>query len=151
MSMENKLSENLKEALKAGDKIKISTLRLMLSEVKNRKIADRTDKLQDETMIGIIQKMARQRKESIEQFKKGGREDLAEKESKELSILEEYLPQQLSEEDLEKIVSESIAQTGAASIKDMGKVMKDVMSRVQGQADGKIVGELVKKKLSQNQ
>ena len=149
--LEQKLSDELKQALKAGEKVKTSALRLILSEIKNRKIADRTDKLEDEKVVGIIQKMARQRKESIEQFKEGGREDLVSKESEELAILEEYLPEQLSEADLEKFVTESIAETGASSMKDMGKVMKDVMARAQGQADGKIVGEMVKRKLGQNQ
>jgi uncharacterized protein YqeY len=149
--MEHKLSEDLKAALKSGDKTKISTLRLVLNEIKNRKISDRTEKIEDEKIIGIIQKMGSRHKESIAQFKKGGREDLVEKESKELSVLDAYLPEQLSEEELEKIVSESIAQAGASSMKDMGKVMKDVMARVQGQADGKAVGEIVKKKLGQSQ
>ncbi|MGB3082700.1 MAG: GatB/YqeY domain-containing protein [Candidatus Omnitrophota bacterium] len=147
MSKENELSETLKEALKAGDKTKISTVRLVLSEIKNRKIAEKADELEDEKIVAIIQKMAHQRKESIDQFKKGDRQDLVKKESEELAILEEYLPEQISEEDLEKIVSESIVQTGATSMKDMGAVMKDVMSRVQGQADGKVISEIVKRKL----
>jgi uncharacterized protein YqeY len=147
MSMEKELNEKLKEALKAGDKTKISTVRLVLSEIKNKKIAEKAEELDDEKTTAIIQKKARQHKESIEQFKKAGREDLVKKESEELAILEEYLPEQISEEELEKIVSESIAQTKATSMKDMGAVMKDVMSRTQGQADGKAVSEIVKKKL----
>ncbi len=147
MSMEKELNEKLKEALKAGDKTKISTVRLVLSEIKNRKIAEKAEELDDGKVTGIIQKKARQHKESIEQFKKAAREDLVKKESEELAILEEYLPEQISEEELEKIVSESIAQTGATSMKDMSAVMKDVMSRTQGQADGKAVSEIVKKKL----
>jgi uncharacterized protein YqeY len=145
--MEKELNEKLKEALKAGDKTKISTVRLVLSEIKNKKIAEKAEELDDEKTTAIIQKKARQHKESIEQFKKAGREDLVKKESEELAILEEYLPEQISEEELEKIVSESIAQTKATSMKDMGAVMKDVMSRTQGQADGKAVSEIVKKKL----
>jgi len=145
--MEKEFNEKLKEALKAGDKVKISTIRLVISEIKNRKIAEKAEELDDDKVTGIIQKKARQHKESIEQFKKADREDLVKKESEELAILEEYLPEQISEEELEKIVSKSIAQTGATSMKDMGAVMKDVMSRTQGQADGKAVSEIVKKKL----
>ena len=102
-------------------------------------------------MIGIIKKMVKQRKESITQFKQGGRDDLVEVEEKELAILEAYLPEQISEEKLEGIVSEVISQTGVTSMQEMGSVMKEVMNKVQGQADGKVVSEIVKKKLSQNQ
>ena len=147
MSMEKELNEKLKEALKSGDKVKISTIRLVINEIKNKKIAEKTEELDDEKIVAIIQKKARQHKESIEQFKKAGRDDLVKKESEELAILEEYLPEQISEEELEKIVSESITQTGATSMKDMGTVMKDVMARTQGQADGKVISEIVKKKL----
>jgi uncharacterized protein YqeY len=147
MSLEEKLNEDLKNALKAGEKTKISTLRMTINEIKNRKIADRSEKLEDEKVVGIIQKKVRQHKESIEQFKRGGREDLAKKEEEELAVLKEYMPEEISPEELEKIVSESIAETGASSPKDMGKVMKAVMGRVQGRADGKVISEIVKKKL----
>ncbi|MGD2278624.1 MAG: GatB/YqeY domain-containing protein [Candidatus Omnitrophota bacterium] len=147
--LENDINEALKQALKAGEKIKISSLRLLINEIKNKKIADRTEKLEDEKVIGVIQKMAKQRKDSIEQFKKGNREDLAKKETEELAILEEYLPEQMSEDELTGIVAESIKAVGATSMKEMGGVMKEVMGRVQGQADGKTVSELVKKLLSQ--
>jgi uncharacterized protein YqeY len=149
MSLEEKLNADLKNALKAGEKTKVSAFRMAISEIKNRKIADRAEKLEDEKVAGIIQKMVRQHKESIEQFKRGGREDLAKKEEEELAVLKEYMPEEISPEELEKIVSESIAETGVSSPKDMGKVMKDVMGRVQGRADGKVISEIVKKKLGQ--
>ncbi|MFQ5952004.1 MAG: GatB/YqeY domain-containing protein [Candidatus Omnitrophota bacterium] len=149
--LEKEISEALRQALKAGEKAKISTLRLIINEIKNTKIADKAEELEDEKVIGIIQKMARQHKESIEQFKQGSREDLVEKESEELAILEGYLPEQISEEELAGIVSEAIASTGAASMKDMGKVMPEVMSKVKGRADGRTVSDMVKKKLSQSQ
>ena len=147
--LENDINEALKQALKAGEKVKISSLRLLINEIKNKKIADRIEKLEDEKVIGVIQKMAKQRKDSIEQFKKGDRLDLAKKETEELAVLEEYLPEQMSEEELAGIVAESIEAVGATSMKEMGNVMKEVMGRVQGQADGKKVSELVKKLLSQ--
>jgi uncharacterized protein YqeY len=147
MSLEEKLNADLKQALKSGEKMKISAIRLVLNEIKNKKIAEKAEGLDDAKVTGIIQKMAKQRKESIEQFKNGGRDDLVKKETEELSILEEYMPEQLSAEELEKIVSEIIASTGASTMKDMGKVMAEVRERTGGSADGKTVSEIVKKKL----
>ncbi len=144
----DRVNEELKTALKSGDKIKVSVLRMLNSEIKNKKIADGVESLEDEKIIGLVQKMVKQHKESIKQFKEGNREDLVEKESAELVILEEYLPEQISEEELEGIVSEAIKSVGADSAKDMGKVMKEVMSKVQGRADGKTISEIAKKKLS---
>ena len=125
--LENDINEALKQALKAGEKVKISSLRLLINEIKNKKIADRVEKLEDEKVIGVIQKMAKQRKDSIEQFKKGDRLDLAEKETEELAVLEEYLPEQMSEEELAGIVAESIKAVGATSMKEMGNVMKELL------------------------
>ncbi|MGB2630150.1 MAG: GatB/YqeY domain-containing protein [Candidatus Omnitrophota bacterium] len=148
--LEKDISLSLQQALKAGEKIKISTLRLLVNDIKNRKIAERTAELEDPAVIGIIHKMVKQRRESIEQFKQGGRDDLVEIEENELAVLESYLPEQISEGELEGIVAEVISQTGATSMKEMGKVMKEVMNKVQGQADGVVVSNMVKKKLSQN-
>jgi len=146
--MEKRLSEDVKEALKAGNKTRVSTLRLLISEIKNRKIDLRGEELTDDDIISVIQKFAGQRKESIDQFKLGGRNDLAEKESEELSILEEYLPEQLSMEELTAIIDGVISGAGTVSMKDMGAVMKDVISKARGRADGGRISEIVKGKLS---
>ena len=145
--LEEKLSEDLRQALKGGEKEKVSILRLVISEIKNKKIADGTDKLEDGKVVGLMQKMARQHKESIEKFREGGREELFEKESAELAIIETYLPEEISQEELEKIVEEAISTVGATSAKDMGTVMKEVMAKVQGRADGKVISGIVKNKL----
>ncbi len=146
MGVKEKIMADMKEAMKAKDMIKVSTLRLLLSEIKNKEI-DKKGELTDEEIYALIQKAVKQRKESIEQYRFGGRNDLVQKEETELKILESYLPEQLSEEELERIIEEAIKETGATTMKDMGKVMKIVMPKVKGRADGKIVNEMVKKKL----
>jgi uncharacterized protein YqeY len=149
--LEEKIREALKQALKEGQKLKVSVFRMLISEINNKKIADRVKELDDEKVITLIQKMVRQHKESIEKFKQGNREDLVSKETEELAVLEEYLPEQISEDELAQIVSESIKKAGATSPKDMGAVMGQVMARVKGRADGKVVGKMVKEKLTQIQ
>ena len=144
-----KLQEEMKAAMKSGDKERLSTIRMLISEIKKVQI-DKKKELSDEEIIEIIQRYAKQRKESIKQYREAGREDLAEKEEKELKIVQEFLPEQLSEEEIEKIVDEVIAETGASSMKDMGKVMKVVMEKVKGRAEGSVVSSIVKKKLSGN-
>lgn len=146
--LEEKIKTDLKNSLKEGKKTEVSVLRMMLSAIKNKKIEEISKTLDDEKIIGVIQKMARQYKESIEQFKQGGREDLVAKETEELEILESYLPEPLTEDELEGIISESINRIGAASMKDMGAVMRDVMEKTGGRADGKIVSNKVKEKLA---
>jgi uncharacterized protein YqeY len=146
--LEETISNDLKQALKNGEKDRVSALRMVISEIKNKKIADRTDDLEDGKIAGLLQKMVRQHKESIKQFREGKREDLVEKESAELAVLEAYLPEQMSEDELVGIVSETISELGATSAKDTGKVMKAVMNKVQGKADGKLVSGIVKEKLS---
>ncbi len=144
-----KLQDEMKAAMKSGDKERLSTIRMLISEIKKVQI-DKKKELSDEEITEIIQRYAKQRRESIKQYREAGREDLAEKEEKELKIVQEFLPEQLSEEEIEKIVDEVIAETGASSIKDMGKVMKAVMERVKGKAEGSVVSSIVKKKLSGN-
>lgn len=146
--LEKELPEILKQSMKDGLKVKVSVLRMVLSEIKNKKIEEGLKELTDDKVISLIQKMARQHKESIEQFKSGDRSDLVKKEEDELAVLEEYLPEQLSEDEVKKIVSEVIEATGAASPADMGGVMREVMARVAGRADGKVISALVKEKLS---
>ena len=146
--MEKNIQEALKEALKSGQKVKVSALRMLISEIKNRKIADRVEELDDEKVIGIIQKMVRRHEESIEKFTEGGRDDLVSKETEEMSIVEKYLPEQIPEEELRRIIFGSIERTGATSVKDMGKVMKDVIGSVKGRADGKTINRIIREKLT---
>jgi len=146
--LEKDIATELKEAMKAGDKVKVSVLRLLTSEIKNKKIEDRVQELDETVVAGQIQKMVKRYKESIEKFAEGGRQDLVEKETAELSVLEQYLPEQLSEEALGGIVDKAIERTGASSIRDMGKVMGQVLGEVAGRADGSLVSKLVKSKLS---
>jgi len=146
--LEGKIKTDLKSSLKEGKKAEVSVLRMILSAIKNKKIEEVSKTLDDEKIIGVIQKMARQHKESIEQFKQGGREDLVEKETEELKTLESYLPEPLTEDELEGIISESINRLGAASMKDMGAVMRDVMEKTGGRADGKVVSNKVKERLT---
>ena len=143
MSLLNRLTEELKEALRAGNHTKLSVIRLLKSSIKNREI-EKMAPLTDEEVIDIIMTALKQRRESIEQFQKGGREDLVQKEKSELEVLQTFLPQQLSEEELVGEVQAVIREVGASSPKDMGKVMKIVMVRVRGRAEGARVSSLVK-------
>ncbi len=147
MGLLQKLQNEMKIAMKNKDKERLSTIRMLISEIKKVQI-DTKKELTDEEIIKILQKYAKQRKDAIEQYKKAGREDLVEKEMKELEIVQEFLPKQLSEEEIEKIVDETIKELNATSMKDMGKVMKAVMSKVSGRAEGAIVSQIVKNKLN---
>ena len=133
--------------MKAKDGDRVSVLRLVLAAVKNREIELKSE-LDDDQTLAEIMSAAKRRKESIEAFKEGGREDLVLKEGKELAILEEYLPEQLSSEELKSLIQGAIESTGASSPGDMGKVMKVIMPEVQGKADGKVVNMIVKELLS---
>lgn len=132
--------------MKARAELKVSTLRLITSSIKNKEIDERKE-LDDEGVLAVLTTAAKQRRDSIDQFEKGGRQDLADKEKAELVIIQEYLPQQLSKEEVAAFIREAIAETGAAGAKDMGKVMKALMPKVKGKADGKLVNELVKELL----
>ncbi len=143
MNISERLSEDLKKALKAGEKDALSVIRMIKAAIKNKEIEKGTP-LGDEDINGVLMSLARQRKESIEQFSKAGRQDLVEKETKELSIVQSYLPRQLTEEELREIIQDAIKETGAVGPKDMGKIMKSVMAKTKGQVDGKVVSELVK-------
>ncbi len=145
--MENKLREDLKQAQLAKDEVKVATLRLLISELTYAKVAKQTENLSDEDVISAIQKEAKKRKESIESFTKGNRPELASKEEAELKILETYLPEQISDEELTKIVEESITETGAASLADMGKVIGLVMEKAGQRVEGARVSSMVRGKL----
>lgn len=147
MGLEERLMEEMKEAMKSNDKSRLSTIRMLRSAIKNKEIEQR-GKLDDEGIYKVIQAMVRKGEESIEQFKAGGRMDLVEKERREVEILNSFLPQPLSKEEILAIIDEVVAETKATSLKDMGKVMKSVMPRLGGRADGKVVNQLVKERLS---
>ena len=142
-----KIHQDLVESLKQKEEVKTSTLRLVISEVNNAKIKKGKD-LEDEEILEVIKKEAKKRQESIAAFKQGERADLAEKEEKELAFLKTYLPKPISDEELLKIVDSQIAEVGARDMKDLGKVMSAVLSKVKGRAEGSAVASIVKSKLS---
>jgi uncharacterized protein len=146
MSLLQKLDDDLKRALKASDSLKVSVLRLTKAALKNKQI-DKGEELSDDEIISTLSTLSKQRRESIELFSKGGREDLAEKERQELAILQSYLPKQLTTEELDAIITEAIKESSASGLKEIGKVMRLVMQRVKGTADGKIVNQRVKELL----
>lgn len=148
MLLEEKIGQDYIQAMKARDSFAISVLSFLRAAIKNVKVDKRLEAVPDEEVIAVIKKQAKQRMDSITQFKAGGRADLAEKEEKELAVLKNYLPAEMSPEKLKEIIEEVIASTGANSIKDMGRVMKDVLARAAGQADNQTVGALVKERLS---
>jgi len=145
--MLDQLEEELKIALKAGEKAKTMGLRNIIGKIKAAQI-DKGETLTDEESLKILKTAAKQLKESIDQYQKGGRDDLAEKEAFELSLLEKYLPDQLSEEQIRGTVKNIVKNTGAGSMQDMGKVMGATMKELAGSADGKIVQKIVKEELS---
>jgi hypothetical protein len=147
MSLEERLMDEMKQAMKSSDKLRLSTIRMIRTAVKNKEIEQRK-KLDDDAIFKVIQGMMRKAEESIEQFKLGGRMDLVEKEKKEIETLKSFLPQPLSQEEILRIIDQSIEETQASSLKDLGKVMKSVMPKLEGKADGKVINQLVKEKLS---
>ena len=142
----SKIQKDLTDAMKQKNEIKTSTLRLVISEVGNARIA-KGGELTDEDITQVISKEAKKRQESIAAFKKGERADLADKEEKELAFLKTYLPETISDEELLKIVDSQIAEVGARDMKDLGKVMSAVLSKVKGRAEGSAVASIVKSKL----
>ena len=146
MDLREKIDSDIKDALKSGAKEKVSALRLLSAALKNKQI-DLRRPVTEEEVVQTVRSLIKQRKDSIEQFAKGGRQDLVEKETAEVAILEVYLPQALSREELERMVREVIAQTGAQGPRDMGKVMKALTPVAAGRADGKLLSELVKSAL----
>ncbi|HWP48711.1 MAG TPA: GatB/YqeY domain-containing protein [Candidatus Limnocylindrales bacterium] len=145
-SLRKRLDEEIKAAMKAQNKTRLSALRSIKSAVRNKEI-DLHKELSDVEIQDVVATLVKQRKDSIEQFSKGGRGDLVAQETGELNVLLEFLPQQLTEAEVEAIVDKALAELGASSIKDLGKVMKHVMSRVAGRAEGRMVNEIVRRKL----
>ena len=145
--MLDQLQEELKIAMKAGEKAKMMGLRNIIGKIKAAQ-TDKGETLTDEESLKILKTAAKQLKESIDQYQKGGRDDLAEKEAFELTLLEKYLPEQLSEEHIRQTVKNIVKNTGAGSMLDMGKVMGATMQELAGSADGKIVQKIVQEELS---
>ncbi len=146
MSLLQKLDEDLKIALKTSDKLKLSVLRMAKAAVKNQQI-DKGRELRDEEILAIFSTLAKQRRESIEQFSRGGRDDLVRQESQELLILQSYMPVQLSVEELNEMILQAIKESSAKTEGDMGKVMKILAPRIKGVADGKWVNNRVRELL----
>ena len=146
MELREKIDADTKAALKSGAKDKVSTLRMLNAALKNKQI-DKRRPLTEEEVVETVRSLIKQRRDSIEQFTKGNRQDLADKETAEVAVLEAYLPAQMSREELEAMVRDAVAQTNAQGARDMGKVMKALIPMVAGRADGKLLSELVKNAL----
>lgn len=144
-----RINNDFKEALKARDEIKVSTLRLLKSGLENERIALKVKQLDDSKVVEVIGREAKKRREAIELYKRGGRDELAEKEEKELTILENYLPEQLSYDKIKEVINRVIKETGAEGMGDFGKVMGVVMREVKGRAEGNEVPGLVKEMLEE--
>ena len=148
MSLEEKINQDYVQAMKARDSFSSSVISFLRAQIKNVKVDKRLEQVPDEEVIAVIKKQVKQRQDSIAQFTAGNRADLAQKEEKELNVLKNYLPAQMPEEQLKTIIEEVVSSSGATSIKDMGRIMKDVLVRVAGQADNQMVGAFVKERLS---
>jgi uncharacterized protein YqeY len=147
MSLQERIQSDIADAMRAKDQLKLGVLRMMKSAVKLKEV-EKMKTLDEPEVLAVFNSLVKQRKDSIDQFRKGGREDLAVKEETEITIIEQYLPAAASEEDIRRAIEEAIQETGAASMKDMGKVMKATQARLAGKTvDGGRVSQLVKEKL----
>ncbi len=147
MSLKDQIMADVKSAMKNKEADKLSALRFLQAAIKNKEIDVRPNEITEDDVLGVIKKAVKQRKDSIEQYGQAGRDDLVQKETFELEIIQAYLTEQLSEEAVAKIVEQVIAETGASSMKDMGAVMQAVMAKTAGAADNKVVSQLVRGKL----
>jgi len=147
MDSRSKIEEGLKEALKKRDNIRVSVLRMLLASIKNKEV-EKIGPLSDEEFYALVKTSIKQHNDSIESFRKGGRLELAEKEEKELEILKEFQPSQLSQEEILKEIEEAVAAVGATSRKEMGKVIKVLMDKFPGRIDGKVLSTMVLQRLS---
>lgn len=146
MALRERLSEDMKNAMRARDELRLSTIRMIRSAVKNKDIELKRE-LNEQEIVEVIATLGKQRRESIRLFTEAARQDLVDKEEKELAVLLEFLPQQLSREEVAALVEKIVAECGAQGGKDMGKVMKALMPHVAGRADGKMVSDVVREKL----
>jgi uncharacterized protein YqeY len=147
MPLKDRITEDMKGAMRAGEKERLGTIRLVLAAIKQREVDERIT-LDDSQVLAVLEKMIKQRKESIAQFASGGRADLVAKEQAELAVLQVYLPAQMSDAEIDALIAEAVASTGATSVKDMGKVMGIVKAKAQGKADMGAVSARIKQKLS---
>jgi uncharacterized protein YqeY len=147
MSLRERITEDMKTAMRSGDKERLGHIRMLQAAIKQREVDERIT-LDDTQVMAVLEKMIKQRREAIAQFEAGGRADLAAKEATEITLLQTYLPEQLSAAELEALVAAAIAETGATTVKDMGKVMGLVKGRAAGRADMGAVGALIKAKLA---
>ena len=147
MALQDKLAGEIKSAMLAKDADRLSTLRMLKSAADYLQIERKTDKISDGDFVSLVQKEVKKRRDSVEQFEKGGRQELADKEKKEITVLESFLPKPLSPEELEQLVKATIQEVGATSKKDMGAVMKAAQTKAAGRADGKTLSALVGKLL----
>ncbi len=149
--IEDKIKQDLQRFLKEGNSLEVSTLRLLLSAIQNKekekKYSQQQDSLSEQEIISIIQSEAKKRKESIKVFELGKRDDLVQKEKQELEILKQYLPKELSPQELQEIITKAINKSGASTIKDIGKVMAQVMPEIKGRADGATISQKIKELL----
>ena len=146
MNLKNQIQDDLKASMKSGDEIRRTVLRSLNAEIKNAEIAKK-DILNDGEVLEVISKNVKRHRDSIEQYQKGDRNDLAEQEEKELKILQKYLPEQMGEEEIKKIIKEAVKKTGASGASDFGKAMGVAMKELNGNADGYLVGKIVKEEL----
>ncbi|MEW5908134.1 MAG: GatB/YqeY domain-containing protein [Patescibacteria group bacterium] len=160
-NLKEKIASDFKESFKSKDEIRLSVLKLLQSEIKNAEIAKRTklskdgesdleakSQLNDEEILQVISREIKKRKDAVDLYEKGGRSELAEKEKKEIAILSDFLPEQLSEDQIRDLVKGAIEQSGAKNIKEIGKVMSILMPKIKGRADGALVNKIIKKLLS---
>lgn len=143
MALRDQIDADMKAAMKAQDKQKLDAIRMIKSEYRKKEIDDRVT-LDDDALAGLLAKLVKQRQDSIDQYKAGGRQDLVDKETFELNIIQSYMPKQMSEDEVKALVAAAVKETGASSPKDMGKVMGALMPKTKGKADGKLVNQLVK-------
>jgi len=146
MSLKGKITDDMKSAMKAGEKDRLKAVRLILAAIKQIEVDQRIE-IDDATVLAVLDKMVKQRRDSVEQFQKGGRDDLVNIELAEIAVIETYLPEQLSNEELDALIDDVISATGAESIRDMGKVMGQIKTQAAGRADMGAVGAKVKARL----
>ena len=150
MSLNDQLAEDLKQAMKAKDAVRLRTIRSLRAAIKEKEIAERHGgeaHLADDVYLAVLQKQAKQRRDAIEQFEQAGRDDLVAKEREELDIIEAYLPKQLGDDEIRSVVEAVVAATGASSMRDMGKVMGAAMQQLKGRADGRRINEIARELL----
>jgi len=147
MALKERITEDMKSAMRSGEKERLGTVRMILAGVKQREVDERIQ-LDDAQVMSVLEKMIKMRKESVVQFQAGGRTDLVDKENAEIALISSYLPAQLSDAELDALIAEAIASTGAASIKDMGKAMGVIKAKAAGRADMATVGAKLKAKLA---